>query len=91
MIKNRQWKRIAALMALASLLGGCGAPSAPPEQTNSGLTVDFLSTGKSDCAVIFEDTMNHRKAKCLYCGCENDPEAKICCVCARDLKGEDRS
>ena len=57
MIKNRQWKRIAALMALASLLGGCGAPSAPPEQTNSGLTVDFLSTGKSDCAVIFMDDL----------------------------------
>ena len=42
-------------LAAMLLLGGCGA--APAEGDDSPFTVDFLSTGKSDCAVICMDDL----------------------------------
>lgn len=57
MIHGKELKMIAAAITLAALLAGCGAPQTKPETPESGLTVDFLSTGKSDCAVICMDDL----------------------------------
>lgn len=57
MIHGKELKMIAAAITLAALLAGCGAPQTKPETPEGGLTVDFLSTGKSDCAVICMDDL----------------------------------
>ena len=57
MIHGKELKMIAAAITLAALLAGCGAPQTKPETPESGLTVDFLSTGKSDCTVICMDDL----------------------------------
>ena len=57
MIYGKEFKSMAAALVLTALLSGCGAPSSQPDTAESGLTVDFLSTGKSDCAVICMDDL----------------------------------
>lgn len=57
MMYGKKWKSTAALLALAAMVAGCAAPAPQPETTERGLTVDFLSTGKSDCAVICMDDL----------------------------------
>jgi len=64
--KKRLWRAclLSAIM-LIGLLTGCGSPSpaaaqatetaAPAAQATDGFTVKLLSTGKSDCAILYMD------------------------------------
>ena len=49
---SKSHTRILAAALLALALAGCGAKDLQPAVQTGGFSVDFLSTGKSDCAVI---------------------------------------
>ncbi len=59
MSAEKQWKRSLLAVLLMTALPGCGSPEAKaspdPPVTEEVFTVDFLSTGKSDCALIRMD------------------------------------